>query len=134
MLVSDFDYELPPDAIAQEAIEPRDASRLLVVPGLADHTFRDLPELLRGGDLVVVNRTRVRAARLHGTKETGGAVELLLVRRLDLERWEALIRPARRVRTGTRLEFDRITGEPDHSVRVRPRRSKLEMYGTNGPY
>jgi len=107
----EFDYELPKGAIAQAAIDPRDAARLLVASSLRDRTFRDLPELLNPGDLVVVNRTRVRAARLTGQKPaTGGAVELLLLRRLDMERWEALIRPARRVRAGVTLEFDDIRG------------------------
>jgi len=107
-----FDYELPDLAVAQAAIEPRDAARLLVTSSLEDRTFRELPELLEPGDLVVVNRTRVRAARLIGHKPaSGGAVELLLLRRLDIERWEALIRPARRIRPGVALSFDGITGE-----------------------
>lgn len=125
MRVSDFDYELPRDAIAQEAIEPRDAARLLVVSTLSDHRFSELPALLRPGDLLVVNRTRVRAARLKGRRaDTGGAVELLLLRRIDAERWEALARPARRLRPGIRIEFGPIAGEVlspprDGSVTVR---------------
>ena len=108
----EFDYDLPEAAIAQAAIEPRDAARLLVTSSMQDRTFRDLPQMLDPGDLVVVNRTRVRAARLTGHKPaTGGAVELLLLRRLDIERWEALIRPARRIRPGVFLDFDRIAGE-----------------------
>ncbi len=108
----EFDYDLPDDAIAQAAIEPRDAARLLVTSSMDDRTFRDLPEIMNAGDLIVVNRTRVRAARLTGHKPaTGGAVELLLLRRLDTERWEALIRPARRIRPGVVLDFDGVTGE-----------------------
>lgn len=108
----EFDYELPDAAIAQAAIEPRDAARLLVTSSMEDRTFRDLPAILNPGDLVVVNRTRVRSARLAGHKPaTGGAVELLLLRRLDTERWEALIRPARRIRPGVPLEFGGIAGE-----------------------
>lgn len=111
MRIDEFDYHLPDSAIAQTAIEPRDASRLLVARTLEDRRFADLPEVLRHGDLLVVNRTRVRAARLHGTKtDTGGKVELLLLRRLDERRWEALIRPARRMRVGTKLRFDDIDG------------------------
>ena len=115
---SDFQYELPAEAIAQEAVEPRDASRLLRVAGMCDHRFFELPSLLRDGDLIVVNRTRVRRARLLGTRlETGGTVELLLLRPIDGRRWEALVRPARRMRAGVELEFGairaRIVGEPE---------------------
>lgn len=124
MHTSEFDYELPESAIAQEAIEPRDSSRLLRVADLSDHSFRELPSLLAPGDLVVVNRTRVRHARLEGTRVgTGGAVELLLLV-TDGETWEALVRPARRMRPGIELEFGSIRGtvltEPrDGRVRVR---------------
>lgn len=108
----ELDYDLPAGAIAQAAIEPRDAARLLVTSSMQDRTFRELPQMLHRGDLVVVNRTRVRAARLTGRKAaTGGAVELLLLRRLDIDRWEALIRPARRIRPGVELDFDAIAGE-----------------------
>lgn len=107
-----FDYELPDAAIAQTPVEPRDASRLLRTDPLEDRQFSELPELLHPGDLVVVNETKVRAARLIGHKpDTGGAVELLVLRRVDESRWEALIRPARRIRIGTLLEFDAISGE-----------------------
>lgn len=106
MRIADFDYELPPTSIAQEAIEPRDAARLLVAHTLEDKTMLDLPQLLSSGDLLVVNRTRVRAARIRGTKaSTGGAIEALLLRRLDDVRWEALLRPARRIRTGAIFDF-----------------------------
>jgi S-adenosylmethionine:tRNA ribosyltransferase-isomerase len=112
MRVSDFDYELPREAIAQEAIEPRDAARLLVISTMGDHRFSELPALLRPGDLLVVNQTRVRAARLRGRRvDTGGTVELLLLRRIDAERWEALARPARRLRPGISLDFGAIVGE-----------------------
>lgn len=112
MRIDEFDYDLPAEAIAQRAIEPRDASRLLIARTLYDHRFSDLPDVLDAGDLLVVNRTRVRAARLHGRKaETGGAIELLLVRRIDDRHWEALVRPARRIRAGTAIDFDGITGE-----------------------
>jgi S-adenosylmethionine:tRNA ribosyltransferase-isomerase len=106
-----FDYDLPQTAIAQTPVEPRDAARLLRCDPREDRLFHELPDMLRVGDLVVVNRTRVRAARLRGTKGTGGAVEVLLVRRVDAERWEALIRPARRIRVGTRIEFATMDGE-----------------------
>ncbi len=112
MRIDDFDYDLPSEAIAQAAIEPRDAARLIVARTLDDRRFDELPEILEQGDLLVVNRTRVRAARLRGTKAaTGGSIELLLLRRLDDRRWEALIRPARRIRPGLELRFDGIEGE-----------------------
>ena len=110
MNVSDFDYELPESAIAQAPVEPRDASRLLVLHrgrGTLEHrTFRDLPEYLRPGDVLVINDSRVIPARLFGEKEgTGGSVELLLLERRGLDPWEALVRPGRRVRPGARLVF-----------------------------
>lgn len=109
MHTSEFDYTLPESSIAQEAIEPRDASRLLRVADRSDHTFSDLPGLLSSGDLLVVNRTRVRRARLTGTRTgTGGSVELLLLRPRG-DRWEALVRPARRMRPGVELAFGSIT-------------------------
>jgi S-adenosylmethionine:tRNA ribosyltransferase-isomerase len=108
MLVDDFDYVLPPQAIAQEAIEPRDASRLLDTRMMEDRVFSDLPSMLNRGDLVVVNRTRVRAARLVGTRETGGRTELLLTRRVDRDRWQALINPAKKVRTGSKITIGDI--------------------------
>ncbi len=109
MMVSDFDYDLPEEAIAQEAIEPRDAARLLVAATLGDRTMRDLHDLLDAGDLLVVNETRVRAARLQAMKSTGGTVEVLLTRRNPDDTWEALLRPARRIRSGTELTAGPIT-------------------------
>ncbi|MEW6569353.1 MAG: tRNA preQ1(34) S-adenosylmethionine ribosyltransferase-isomerase QueA, partial [Chloroflexota bacterium] len=96
MRTSDFDYHLPPDFIAQTPIEPRDASRLLVLNRatgtVAHHVFRDLPDLLSPGDLLVLNQTRVLPARLHARKvPTGGRVELLLLKRLAPRRWEVLV-------------------------------------------
>lgn len=106
LLTSDFDYELPSERIAQVPIEPRHAARLLDTRDLTDHTFVDLPELLQPGDLVVVNRTRVRAARLKGRKtDTGGQVEALLLRRISDDLWQAAVRPSRRLRSGTLLDF-----------------------------
>ncbi len=112
MRTEDFRYELPAASIAQEAVEPRDSARLLVVATMEDRTFADLPALLDPADVVVVNDTRVRAARLVGRKrETGGEVELLLLRRVDAQRWEALVKPARRLRSGVELDLGEISGE-----------------------
>jgi S-adenosylmethionine:tRNA ribosyltransferase-isomerase len=110
--VDDFDYELPPDAIAQAPAEPRDASRLLVLdrsrPGEIEHaTFRDVGAHLRAGDLLVVNDSRVLPARLPARRRSGGAVEILVLRPLDdaSGRWEALLRPSRKVAVGEALEL-----------------------------
>lgn len=108
MRLSDFDYELPDDRIAQTPIEPRDAARLLVDRGRAapDHRHvRDLPDVLRPGDLLVVNETKVIPARLPLRRATGGRAEVLMLEPLDGERkvWEALVRPARKLKPGERL-------------------------------
>jgi S-adenosylmethionine:tRNA ribosyltransferase-isomerase len=113
MPVEDFTYHLPPELIAQTPLEPRDASRLLVVhraSGQLEHrTFRDIGAYLRPGDLLVANRSRVIPARLRGVKQgTGGAVELLLLglrRDLGADLWEALVRPGKRLREGQWLTF-----------------------------
>ncbi len=97
MQVSDFDYELPPDRIAQEPLPERDASRLLLLDrrtgGIAHHRFRELPDLLRPDDVLVVNDSKVIPARLHGRKTTGGQAEVLLVRPLAEGEWLAMTRP-----------------------------------------
>jgi len=127
MKLSDFDYSLPPDLIAQHPVEPRDAARLLVVDrstGRLEHrVFRDFPEYLQPADVMVVNNTRVIPARLRARKPTGGAVEVLLLRPAreqesatarprDGQIWEVLLRPGRRVRIGTRLHLSpRLSGE-----------------------
>jgi S-adenosylmethionine:tRNA ribosyltransferase-isomerase len=109
VLTSDFNYELPASQIAQIPVDPRHDARLLDTRDLSDHTFRDLATLLEPGDLVVVNRTRVRAARLLGTKsDTGGKVEALLLRPLTDSVWQAVVRPARRLRPGSELDFGLI--------------------------
>lgn len=103
-----FDYELPPERIAQTPIEPRDAARLLVGRGSGspEHSHvRDLPDMLRTGDLVVVNETKVIPARLMLRRTTGGKAEVLMLEPLDGERkvWEALVRPGRKLKPGERL-------------------------------
>jgi S-adenosylmethionine:tRNA ribosyltransferase-isomerase len=104
-----FDYPLPPERIAQTPIEPRDASRLLVLrhDGRREHRrFLDLPELLNLGDLLVFNDTRVLPARLLGVKDTGARVEILLLQRHGPGRWEGLAHPGRRLGVGARIRFD----------------------------
>jgi S-adenosylmethionine:tRNA ribosyltransferase-isomerase len=105
VLVSELDYELPEELIAQRPAEPRDASRLMVVDvgrnTIAHHTFRDLPHFLRPGDALVLNETKVLPARVEARKPTGGLVELLFLRDLgpDLDgAWEVLARPSKRLR------------------------------------
>jgi len=107
-MMSAYDYDLPTSAIAQTPVEPRDAARLLVAvdkSGVVAHRrVSDLPDILDEGDLLVVNETRVLPARLHLQKATGGVVEVLLLEPLDeAGRWEALVKPGRRVGEGTTL-------------------------------
>ncbi len=109
MKTSEFDYHLPPELIAQTPIEPRDAARLLQLDrssGVLRHFhFYDLPDLLRPGDLLVANESRVIPARIFAHKAgTGGAVEILLLRRIDAVTWQALLR-SHRVHVGTRIEL-----------------------------
>ena len=110
MRIADFEYELPAELIAQHPVIPRDASRLLVLHrenGEIEHRrFRDLPEYLRAGDLLVLNDTRVIPARLLGRKaETGGAAELLLLQTTGSDIWEAMARPGRRLHPGNVILF-----------------------------
>lgn len=110
METASFDYELPTESIAQHPVEPRDDARLLVDPGPSGEPghrhIRDLPALVGRGDLVVVNSTRVLPARLHLHKPTGGAVEVLLLDEVEPGRWEALVRPGRKVPPGTGFPVD----------------------------
>lgn len=114
--MSDFEYDLPPELVAQEPVEPRDASRLMVVDRaagtIAHHTFRDLPQFLCPGDLLVHNESRVIPACLFARKPTGGRVEILLLRPRSETVWEALVR-GRGVRVGASLE---VLDGPDGSL------------------
>ncbi|HEV2527935.1 MAG TPA: tRNA preQ1(34) S-adenosylmethionine ribosyltransferase-isomerase QueA [Thermomicrobiales bacterium] len=148
LLASDFDFDLPPELIAQHPIEPRDASRLLVLKRdseLIEHRgITDLPGLLQPGDLLVANNSRVLPARLHGTRAaTGGRVELLLLRNLGGEEWRALARPARKLGPGEEIRLvdddgvaealvTVVRGEGDGQVVVRVPSdvaARLEQYG-----
>jgi S-adenosylmethionine:tRNA ribosyltransferase-isomerase len=108
-MMSAYDYDLPASAIAQTPVEPRDAARLLVAldpnGAVAHRQVSDLADVLDEGDLLVVNETRVLPARLHLNKQTGGAVEVLLLEEVD-GHWQALVRPGRRVPPGTVLRGD----------------------------
>ena len=107
MELSDLDYELPPELIAQTPAPSRDASRLLVIDrargGVEDHGFAELPDLLRPGDCVVVNNSRVIPARVLARDAGGREVELLFFEAIDARRWRALTRPGRRSRAGAEL-------------------------------
>lgn len=110
MKTSDFYYDLPQSLIAQTPITPRDASRMLVCNRentQRQHAiFRELPDFLRAGDVMVINQTKVIPARLLGVKEeTGVPVEVLLLKRTDKDTWEALVHPGRRLREGTLVSF-----------------------------
>ncbi len=124
MKTSDFDYSLPAGLIAQTPVEPRDHSRLMVLTrsdgSLKHGRFFELAGFLRGGDVLVFNDSRVISARLMGRKaNTGGGVEILLLRRLDKNIWEALVKPGRRVNVGARIEItnNTVTGSK-HGPRV----------------
>lgn len=112
MLTRDFDYELPEERIAQEPA-PRGESRLLVLDAEGAQRYRrvrDLPGLLRPGDLVVLNDTRVIPARLYGRRGEG-RMEVLLVEKLGDREWEVLVRPGRRARPGTEIVFEGLSAE-----------------------
>ncbi|AFY41914.1 tRNA preQ1(34) S-adenosylmethionine ribosyltransferase-isomerase QueA [Nostoc sp. PCC 7107] len=108
-----YDYVLPPELIAQNPAVPRDSSRLLVVNSAATsdnsaplhHIFRDLPELLRPGDLLVMNNTKVIPARLYGNKSTGAEVEVLLLEERQDNCWLALVKPGKRFKSGSQIIF-----------------------------
>src|SRR5579862_6947184 len=125
MLLSDFDYELPPERIAQRPAEDRSASRMLLLDRssdrIGDSFFRELPSRLQGNELMVVNNVRVIPARLfghragilaeppgkHGPKEyLSSRIEVLLTRRIDSDVWEAIVRPGRKIGTGEKLFFE----------------------------
>jgi len=110
MHISEFDYELPAELIAQQPLERRDASRMMVVKRdtqtWAESNFAFFPELVRAGDVVVINNTRVFPARLVGQRDpSGGRVEVLLLRKIETSVWEALVRPAHRLNNGAQVRF-----------------------------
>lgn len=111
MQISDFDYELPEELIAQKPLAERDASRMLTVNradgSLRDSPFTEFPDHLRANDVLVLNNTKVFPARLIGKRiPSGGSIEILLLSELQMAVWQVLARPARRLRIGSRIEFD----------------------------
>ena len=110
MNVSDFDYELPEELIAQDPIEDRSSSRLLMLDkktgAIEHHIFRDIIDALNPGDCLVINNTRVIPARLLGVKEdTGAAIEVLLLKRRDNDIWETLVKPGKKMKLGAVVSF-----------------------------
>ena len=146
MDLSDFDYELPPELIAQEPAEKRDHARLLCVSRdharFSHHQFSDLPSLLPSDCVLVFNNTRVIPARLHGRKRTGGKVELLLVRQMseDEEMWQVLCKGGQNIKVGERITFaDDFWGvwveapkQGQGLVRFFPRKDFLRLLAQHG--
>ena len=113
-LLSSYNYKLPNGFIAQAPAIPRDSSRLLVVDSKSTShhaTFRDLPNWLQPGDLLVLNNTRVIPARLYGTKTTGSQVEILLIAEQAANRWLALVKPGKRFTLGATIKFSALAGD-----------------------
>ncbi len=125
--LSAYQYDLPNELIAQYPVTPRDHSRLLVIDrhsgNMEEMKFYELADFLQNGDRLVFNNTRVIPARLFGKKETGGAVEFLLMEPLGEDRWDVLARPARKLKVGVRVIFSdslacRVLEEKEGGVRV----------------
>jgi S-adenosylmethionine:tRNA ribosyltransferase-isomerase len=116
LALASYHYHLPPERIAQNPAIPRDSSRLLVVDATQQpqhHVFRELPDLLKSGDLLVLNNTRVIPARLHGRKVGGSKIEILLLEEKSADTWLALVKPGRRLKVGARIEFGGGVEEPE---------------------
>jgi len=108
--LSNYDFELPEELIAQEPVEPRDHAKLMVLSNSIEHRhFYDLPEYMERGDVLILNDTRVVRARIKGVKETGGRVELLILEKLGPNFYRCLVK-GKKIRVGTKLIFDHIYG------------------------
>lgn len=131
LAISEFDYDLPPDRIAQEPLEDRSASKLMVLhrkDGAVEHqVFRDLPSLLQPGDLLVVNDSRVLPARIRGYRSTGGAVEFLLLRPDVNGSWLALAKPVKRLSIGERIEVPSRAGAEPAQVTLIEKRGEGQV-------
>lgn len=134
MNVADFDYILPSSHIANLPATPRDASKLMLIDrntnGISHHIFKELPELLDKNTLLVINDTRVYPARIYGRKSTGGKVEVLLVKKLENNMWEALTKPG--LSEGTIVDFGEFTIEViekrERTSLIKPNISEDEFY------
>ncbi len=116
MLISEFDYKLPEELIAQNPLEKRDISRMLVVnraeKSFQDKHFYNFPQFLKKDDVIILNNTKVFPARLFGISETGAKIEVFLVREIENQIWETLARPTRRLKTGRKIIFgENLTAE-----------------------
>ncbi|HYW30695.1 MAG TPA: tRNA preQ1(34) S-adenosylmethionine ribosyltransferase-isomerase QueA [Gemmatimonas sp.] len=131
---SHYDYALPDTLIAQHPVEPRDASRMLVVDRaagtLAHRTFRDIADLIPAGDALVVNTTRVFRARLIGHRDTGGQAEVFLLRPLDDEHYEAMVHPGAKLRPGKFVTV--VPGFRVEIVETTPRHTRIVRLHTEG--
>ena len=110
MKTSDFYYDLPEELIAQDPLEDRSSSRLMVLDresgNISHHIFKDIIDYLNPEDCLVINDTKVIPARLYGVKEdTGAHIEILLLKRRENDVWETLVRPGKKAKPGTRLTF-----------------------------
>ena len=135
MKLSEFDYQLPKEMIAQHPVEPRDSSRLMVLDGnVIEHMkFGDLPGLLRPGDLLIMNNSRVIPARIYGTKDTGGKLEVLLVRRLGDKYYECLVRG--KIKPGSDIQFSSaVTGAAMDTLKGTVRGKVIEQIDTHTGY
>ncbi|MEG3439516.1 tRNA preQ1(34) S-adenosylmethionine ribosyltransferase-isomerase QueA [Pannus brasiliensis CCIBt3594] len=115
-LLSSYDYHLPPERIAQNPVTPRDSSRLLVVDSPDSRhfaTFRDLPNWLQPGDLLILNDTKVIPARLYGRKTTGAPVEILLLEERPDRSWLSLVKPGKRFKIGSEIAFFPKSGQTE---------------------
>lgn len=122
--LSSYDYLLPEELIAQNPVVPRDTSRLLVVTSPCDRQhqiFRDLPQFLRSGDLLIMNNTRVIPARLYGQKSTGTPIEILLLEQRQPHIWLALVKPGKRLKPGAKIIFS----PPTENQKITPETKTL---------
>ena len=135
MHTSDFDFHLPPEQIAQQPLARRDDSRLMVVVrarGTIEHRhFRDLPELIPGGDVLVLNRTRVLRARLLGVRRSGAPAEILLLRPLGADRYEAMVSPGGKLRPGRMVNI--APGLAVEILEMTERRTRIVRLIGEGP-
>jgi S-adenosylmethionine:tRNA ribosyltransferase-isomerase len=109
MKVSDFNYELPEELIAQHPYDKRDEARLMVLDrekqSIKHKVFKDIIDYLEPGDCLVINNTKVLPARLYGTKDTGAKIEFLLLKRIEGDVWEVMLRPGNKLKPRTKVSF-----------------------------